>query len=289
MTEISVVIPAKNEQASLARLLPQIAAALPPDSEIIVVDDGSAQPFSISSDLPGLRIIRRPYNTGNGAAIKAGARAATGRLLLFMDADGQHDPAEIPALLAEYQRQDVDMLIGARHPGDHANMARRIANRVYSGLASWVVGHSISDLTSGFRIANAELFRQFLFLLPNGFSYPTTITMAFFRSGYTVGFAPIKVRARLGRSHIRPLRDGLRFLVIIFKVAALYAPLKVYLPLSALGFGAGLSLYGWTLLGAGPRFTNMALLCLLIGVMAFFIGLISEQLTAVIFHRQPKD
>jgi glycosyltransferase involved in cell wall biosynthesis len=220
---------------------------------------------------------------GNGAAIKAGARVATGEILVMMDGDGQHKAEDIPSLIGKLD-DGYDMAIGARDSGSHAGVGRLAANGMYNVFASMISGHRILDLTSGFRAVRADLFKRFLYLLPNGFSYPTTITMAFLRSGHPVTFVPIKAEKRTGKSHIRPVRDGLRFLAIIFKIATLYAPLKVFLPISGLFFVSGLSYYAYTFFTMG-RFTNMSMLILSASVIIFLIGLISEQITALTFAR----
>ncbi|HAN69213.1 MAG TPA: glycosyl transferase, partial [Halieaceae bacterium] len=228
----------------------------------------------------GATVVSHPYPKGNGAAIKSGARAATGDVLVFMDGDGQHDPADIASLLTPVA-QGYDMVVGARSGrSSQASMARWSANTLYNRLASWMVNRRIDDLTSGFRAVNRRKFLSFLYLLPNGFSYPTTSTMAFFRAGYSVGFVPISVEQRVGKSHISPLRDGVRFFLIIFKIGTLYSPLKVYFPLSVLLAGLGLANYLLGAFGSGLlRFSNMSSLLLLAGLVVFFIGLIAEQLT----------
>ena len=221
---------------------------------------------------------------GNGAAVKSGARAAQGEILVFMDGDGQHDPADLPRLLAELERGH-DMVVGARVRGSQASAARGLANGIYNRLASWMTGHPIADLTSGYRAVRAAKFRRYLYLLPNGFSYPTTITMAFFRSGYPVAYVPVVARRRGGRSHIRLVRDGLRFLLIIFKVGSLYSPLKLFVPFAFFHFVAGLSYYIYTFLTEG-RFTNMSALLMSTSVVIFLIGLVSEQITALLYKRE---
>src|SRR6478735_6797149 len=214
---ISVILPAKNEAEGLRRTLPALRACLPA-AEVIVVDDGSTDDTAAVATRHGATVVASPYAMGNGAAIKRGARAAAGDVLVFMDADGQHDPTLIPQLLARLE-QGFDMVVGARDAAGQANVSRGAANALYNRLASWMTGHRVADLTSGFRVARAERFRQFLHLLPNGFSYPTTSTMAFFRSAYPVAYVPVRVDARIGTgSHIRPLKDGVRFLLIIFKI-----------------------------------------------------------------------
>ena len=208
--------------------------------------------------------------------------------MVCMDADGQHAPSDVARLL-EYQSQGFDMVVGARSGGrSQASPWRHVANTFYNLLASWMVGHRIHDLTSGFRVADAARFREFLHLLPNGFSYPTTLTMAFFRAGYRVGYLPIEAQKRQGKSHIRPFRDGIRFLLIIFKIATLYSPLKIFLPISAVFFLTGLAHYFHTYL-TNHQFTNMSALMFITSVLIFLIGLVSEQITTLLYTRTSRD
>lgn len=282
MKELSIIIPACNEAEGLKLILPELEKIFP-DAEILVVNDGSTDDTArVSQAFKNVRVINRPYRSGNGAAVKAGAREAIGRILVFMDADGQHNPSDIPALLAELDKGH-DMVIGSRAGKAHANVFRFGANRIYNLLASWITAHRIPDLTSGFRAVKANHFREFLHLLPNGFSYPTTITMAFFRSGYSVAYLPVDVQQRTGTSHIRPLRDGLRFLLIIFKIGTLYSPLKFFAPISFMIFATGLSWYLYVYLTQG-RFTNMSALLFTTSILVFFIGIVSEQLTMLYYR-----
>jgi len=280
---ISVVLPAKNEAEGLGQTLPRLRALFP-EAQVIVVDDGSIDATAAIAAQHGAQVLSSPYPMGNGAAIKRGARAATGDVIVFMDADGQHDPVLIAALLAKLS-EGFDMAVGARDGNGQANFHRGAANTFYNKLASWMTGHAIVDLTSGFRAVRADKFREFLHLLPNGFSYPTTSTMAFFRSAYPVAYVPILAARRVGTgSHIRLIRDGIRFLLIIFKIATLYSPLKLFAP-TAFAFGLlGLGYYCWTFATQG-RFTNMSALLLSAAVIVFLIGLISEQITNLTYRR----
>ena len=279
---LSIVIPAKNEAATIADVVASARSEYP-EAEIIVVDDGSTDATADLAEAAGASVVRHPESLGNGAAVKSGARAATGEILAFMDGDGQHDPRELGKLLARLD-EGYQMAIGARDSGSHASVGRLFANGVYNEIASRLTGSRIADLTSGFRAVRASMFNQFLYLLPNGFSYPTTITMAFLRSGYPVCFEPITAAERSGKSHIRPIRDGIRFLVIIFKIATLYSPLKIFMPISALFFTTGLGYYAYTYFTEG-RFTNMSMLVISASVIIFLIGLISEQITALTYSR----
>jgi glycosyltransferase involved in cell wall biosynthesis len=279
---ISIVIPAKNEAAALESLLPRLRAAQP-NAEILVVDDGSTDATAEVCARHAATVLRQPYSMGNGAAIKRGARAARGDVLVFMDGDGQHDPADVARLAARLD-EGFDMVVGARDWGGQAGVGRGMANAFYNWLASRMTGHKVADLTSGFRAVRADKFREFLHLLPNGFSYPTTSTMAFFRSAYAVDYVPIKAAQRVGKSHIKPLRDGVRFLLIIFKIATLYSPLKLFVPASAIFFLTGLGYYLYTFFTT-HRLTNMSVLLFSASVIVFLIGLISEQITALTYRR----
>jgi glycosyltransferase involved in cell wall biosynthesis len=279
---ISVILPAKNEAEGLRRTLPSLRALLP-DAELIVVDDGSSDDTAVIATSLGAKVLSSPYSMGNGAAIKRGARAAVGEVLVFMDADGQHDPLLIGTLLAKLD-EGYDMVVGARDWSGQAGVHRGAANAFYNWLASRMTGFDVKDLTSGFRVVRASRFREFIHLLPNGFSYPTTSTMAFFRSAYPVAYVPIPVAKRLGKSHIRPMRDGIRFLLIIFKIATLYSPLKLFAPTAGVFFVTALGYYAYTYVTQG-RFTNMSVLLFSAAVIIFLIGLISEQITSLTYRR----
>jgi glycosyltransferase involved in cell wall biosynthesis len=278
--DITIILPAKNEAESLKTLLPKLRQDFPAE-EIIVVNDGSSDNTTEICNQNRVKIISHVYSMGNGAAIKTGARHASGKTLVLMDADGQHDPADINRLL---ERLDTgfDMAVGARQTDTHASLTRRIGTSIYNRLASWMTGYPIEDLTSGFRAARARHFKRFIYLLPNKFSYPTTITMAFFRAGLPVAYVPIQAVNRQGKSksHIRLFHDGLRFFIIILKIGALFSPMRFFLPISALLLLAGLSYYGYTFINWG-RLTNMSTILILSSLFTFLIGIVSEQISAL--------
>lgn len=280
MINISIVLPAKNESAAIGQTIAQIQQ-LQLAHEIIVVNDGSTDDTVQVAEKAGAKVITHPYSKGNGAAIKTGARSATGDIIVFMDADGQHDPQDIPKLL-EKINQGYDLVVGARQKGSQASVGRGVANALYNNLATYMTEQKVEDLTSGFRAVRAEKFREFLYLLPNGFSYPTTSTMAFFRAGYSVTYVPIHAAKRIGKSHIQPMKDGVRFFLIIFKIATLFSPLKMFLPIAVILFMMATGWYGYTLWDAG-RFTNMSALLYTGSIMIFLMGLISEQITALMY------
>lgn len=282
MTALSIVLPACNESRSIGPLVTELREQFP-DAEVIVVDDGSVDQTGALAVSAGARLVRHPVSRGNGAAIKSGARAAQGELLVFMDADGQHQPKEIHRLLSKLH-EGYDLVVGARSPEAHASLPRRLANNFYNRLASWLTGQPILDLTSGFRLVRREAFVQFLPLLPNRFSYPTTSTMCLIRAGYGVHFEPVTVlpRAAGSASHIRPLRDGGRFVIIILKIATLYSPLKIFGTVAAALFAASAWYYAYTYITEG-RFTNAGALLFTTSILAFLIGLVSEQITQLLY------
>ena len=276
----SIVIPAKNEQNGLKELLPELLKYKP--VEIIVVNDGSTDDTEEVCEQFGVTVINHAYSKGNGAAIKTGARYAQSDTIVFMDADGQHKASDIPQFLEELEN-NYDLVVGARGSDSQAGFLRGVGNRFYNWFSSLIVGHKIHDLTSGFRAVKREKFLEFLYLLPNGFSYPTTSTMAFFRAGYSVKYLPIDMPNRSGSSHLNVLKDGIKFLLIIFKVGTLYSPLKIFFPIAVMHIFLGLSYYGYTFLTEG-RFTNMGVLLLTTGIIVFLIGLVSEQITNLLYR-----
>ena len=284
--KISIIIPAKNEADSLTTLLPRLTKKFP-SAEIIVVNDGSTDDTKNIVKQNNVLLINHPYSMGNGAAIKSGARKATHDILITMDADGQHNPDDIDQLIKSLN-SGFEMVVGARTNESQAGKRRWLGNQFYNVLASIIVGKNVKDLTSGFRAVTTKKFKEFLFLLPNGFSYPTTITMAFFRNGYAVNYIPIKANQRSGKSHLKLTKDGIRFLLIIFKITTLYSPLKIFFPISAMFSLAGLSNYAYTYFTQGS-FTNMSALLMIVGVLLFVMGLIAEQITTVMYAINSKN
>ncbi len=283
-TTLTVVLPALDERANLITLLPRLREVLQAQPhlacEILLVDDGSGDGTPSLAREFGARVVSHPESLGNGAAVKRGIREARGDWILLMDADGQHPPEEIPRLL-EYLG-DYDMVVGARKGG--GSFHRNLANRVYNGLASYVTGRKIEDLTSGFRLVRRKPLLSFLYLLPNTFSYPTTITLAMIRAGYSVKYVPFLPARRKGNSKIRIFRDGSRFFLILLKITTLFSPLKVFLPLAFSVWTLGALYYVYTFL-TSHRFTNMGVLLLVQGSILFFLGLVSEQVAQLRYER----
>lgn len=275
---VSIIIPVFNEEAVIGSLLESVMEYVA-GAEIIVIDDGSTdQTTAKVSEFENVKLIRHAYNLGNGAAIKSGIRAAQGDVILMMDGDGQHKPEDIPRILAPIFDENYDMVVGARTAQSETELHRDLANNLYNQFASYIARHKVEDLTSGFRAIRGSIAKSYVNLLPNGFSYPTTLTLALFRSGFTVKYVPIVARKRVGQSKIKLLKDGLGFLLTILRIGTLFAPMRIFLPISLVPFLAGVG-YGVYLLMFQHRFTNMPVLLVLSGLLFFVFGLISEQIT----------
>jgi glycosyltransferase involved in cell wall biosynthesis len=277
---VSVVVPAFNEADGIAAVVSDLAVA-GPWREIIVVDDGSSDATAERAAAAGALVVKHPYNKGNGAAVKSGIRRASGEFVMIIDGDGQHRPEDacrIVSRLGEY-----DLVIGARASVTQATFARRAGNAMLNGLASYLTGRHIPDLTSGFRGARRECLREFLHLLPNGFSTPTTTTLAFIKAGYSVSFEPTEARQRVGTSKIRLARDGAKFLVIILKIVTIFSPLRIFLPVSIASFVVGLAYACWTVV-TQHHITNSSVLLIMLAVVVFLVGLVSEQISALRFE-----
>lgn len=278
---VSVVIPVFNEAKAIAPTIKKIIS-LYPDYEVLVINDGSTDNTAEVAKEAGATVYSHPYNMGNGAAVKSGIRRARGDYVVMMDGDGQHAPEDIKRLIEPLK--EYDLVVGARAGSSQASLGRRVANNVYNMLASYVSNFNVEDLTSGFRAFHKETVKGFVTLFPNGFSYPTTSTLAYLRSGHTIKYVPIKAAKRVGSSKIRIFRDGSRFLLIIMRIATLFSPLKIFLPVSVVFFGLGLGhyLYNYIMFS---RFTNMSALMFSVSVMVFLLGMVSEQITQLRYDR----
>jgi len=284
--KISIIIPAYNEVQTIGDVVTKIID-LYPDFEIIVVNDGSADGTATVAKDAGALVYSHPYNIGNGAAVKSGIRFASGKILVFMDGDGQHDPRDIEKLLQYFP--DYDMVVGARLKGHQASWGRNLGNKIYNWLASYVAKFTIQDLTSGFRAVKSNIAHNFLYLLPNTYSYPTTLTLAALRDGRSVQYVPINTESRKkGKSKIKVFRDGIRFFLIIAKICTLYSPFRIFLPVSFMMFCLGLGYYLYTYFTSG-RFTNMGALLFTTSILIFMMGLVSEQICQMRFEKSEKD
>lgn len=278
---VTVLLPAYNEELAIADTIGKIKT-LYPDFEILVVDDGSTDSTMRAAMEAGANVWPHPYNIGNGAAVKSGLRCAKGQWIVMMDADGQHQPEDIARLLK--YKDEFDMVVGARTGKSETALHRDVANKIYNWFASYVTKFKVRDLTSGFRLVRAETARQYIYLLPNTFSYPSTLTMAYLRSGLSLKYLPIETKVRKGKSKIKLLNDGFRFLIIISKIATLFSPLRVFWPISFSLFFMGLCYYFYTFASQG-RFTNMSALLFSSALIIFMMGLVSEQISQMRYDR----
>ncbi len=276
---VSVVVPAMNEAAAIGAVVRELAAAAP-WHEILVIDDGSADATAAEAAAAGARVVRHPYNKGNGAAVKTGIRQATGEFILIIDGDGQHDPAD--ALRLVTRLGEYDLVVGARSGETQAGWTRRVGNAALNWLAAFLTHHAIPDLTSGFRAARRAHLKEFLSLLPNGFSTPTTTTLCFIKAGYNVLFEPVHARRRAGTSKIRLSSDGPKFLLIMLRIVTIFSPLRIFVPIAAASFALGTAYAVWTI-RYEMHVTNSSVLLVLFAVVVLLVGLVSEQISALRF------
>jgi len=284
-SQTSIVIPAFNEAASIGALISALSGAASWD-EVLVIDDGSTDATGAEASAAGARVIRHPYNKGNGAAVKTGIRQALGRYILIVDADGQHRPDDAARLVSHLDA--YDLVVGARSGRSQATAVRRLGNQLLNRVASYLAGQPVPDLTSGFRAARRDRLLEFLYLLPNGFSTPTTTTLAFLKAGYSVRFEPVEAGQREGRSKIRLGPDGARFFMILLKVITIYSPLRIFLPISAAAFGLGAAYAGWTIV-TQAHVTNSSVLLILMSIVILLVGLVSEQISSLRFEGRARD
>jgi glycosyltransferase involved in cell wall biosynthesis len=275
--QTTVLIPAFNEAASIGSVVRELGTAAP-WLEILVIDDGSSDETGGEAAAAGARVIRHPYNKGNGAAVKSGLRQAAGAFILIADADGQHRPADAMRLVAHLDT--YDLVVGARSGHTQASVARRVGNAALNRIASYLTEQPIPDLTSGFRAARRECLVEFIHLLPNGFSTPTTTTLAFMRAGYSVRFEPVEAAQRIGVSKIRLGADGFNFFLILLKVITIFSPLRIFAPISAAAFLLGAGYGVWTI-ATQSHVTNSSVLLILLSVVILLVGLVSEQISSL--------
>jgi len=286
MASVTVIIPAYNEESIIGQVIGEVKKVLGDPVEVLVVDDGSTDKTVEAAKRAGARVITHPYNIGNGAAVKTGIRKAGGDILVLMDGDGQHRAEDIPRLLAELDY--YDLVVGARSKESQKNLPRHLANQAYNLIASYLTGMQIQDLTSGFRAIRRALARRFVYLLPNRFSYPTTLTLAIVKAGHSLKYVPIMTSPRVGKSRLRFFRDGLRFFLIMLRITTFFSPFKIFFPISVLFFITGLAYYLYTFT-VYHRFTNMSAVLFINAILIFLMGLISEQIAQMRFERIEDD
>jgi len=282
---LSIILPARNEEKIIGKIVSEIKQ-LYPEAEILVVNDGSSDKTALFAENAGAKVITHPLGRGNGAAIKTGIRNAKGDVLVLMDGDGQHDPKDIEILLKHIP--EYDMVVGARSGNSHGYMHRNLANVFYNCLASYLADYKILDLTSGFRIVKRNIIKKFLYLFPNGFSYPTTSTLALLKAGYNVKYVPIDAKKRVGKSKLNIFRDGIGFILLMMKIIMLFSPLKVFAPvgISFALLGVGYYIYTFML---WQQFRNMSVLLISMGALIFMLGLISEQIAQLRMNNSEND
>ncbi len=287
MPKISVIIPAYNEELSVGKIVKKTKYVLKDiDHEIIVIDDGSQDNTAKTALENGAEVIKHPYNIGNGASVKSGLRKVSGDIIILMDADGQHSPEDIPRLLEK--SPEYDMAIGARKKWNGILLHRKIANALYNIFASYLISRKVEDLTSGFRAIKADIAKKFIYLLPNTFSYPTTLTMALSKSGYSISYVPIETRKRKGKSKINLLSDGVRFLLIMMKISVFFNPLRIFLPVSILFFFIGIGHAFMKIFIFKGHYTGFSLFFITIGITVFLLGLVGEQIALMRLERSER-
>ena len=285
---LSVILPIFEEEATIKKLIDELFSTLGGADlsfEIIAVDDGSNDgTIDVLKQLKetyteDLIVAQHLENRGNGATLRTGISVASGDIVVTMDADGQHAPADILTLINHIP--PYDLVIGARTESYSGSWYRNGANRFYNGFASWLTRKEIKDLTSGFRAMKRHAVTHFLSLFPDGFSAPTTTTMAFLKAGYNVNFVPIHVDQRtLGDSKIRLWSDGSRFVIIILRMIMLYDPMRIFMPTGiALTFLGVLSWLAGLWNAQRLVLPNSTILFFSSALLTWLLGLVSDQIS----------
>ena len=281
MAEVTVIIPAYNEERAIATVLAELGEELAEschEVEIIVVDDGSQDnTAAIAGQQPGVTVLQHRKNRGYGAALKTGLRHAGNELICITDADGTYPNGRIPDLVARLEAERYDMVVGAR-VGDEVAipLSRRPAKWLLGKLANYVAGEKIPDLNSGLRVFRRDVALRFGTILPDTFSFTTTITLAMLTNRYLVDYVPINYYARVGQSKIRPVQDTLNFLQLVWRIALYFAPLKLFLPLSALLFLVAVAWALFTLLYWGQLADVTTLVIVMTAFQVAVIGMLAE-------------
>ena len=276
-SDITIVIPAYNEEKGIGNVLLNLKK-LVSDYQLLVIDDGSTDnTFEIVKN-SGVNVVCHKYNKGYGAALKTGLRNAKTSVVLYIDADGQHNPEDIDRIAEHID--EYDMVVGARTKKSTVSLLRRPGKKILSITANYLSGHQIPDLNSGFRAIKKNKAMEFMHILPNTFSFTTTITLAFLKSGYDVKYVPIQTIDRVGTSKIKPFRDGFRFIMLIVRTITLFDPLKVFLPISIALFTIGM-VYGLYTLISALNISDASVIMITASILIFFFGLLADQISSI--------
>jgi glycosyltransferase involved in cell wall biosynthesis len=279
--DVSIVIPAYNEEKAIGTTLDAVKGAVASSSrryEIIVVNDGSKDRTAEEAASRGVQVLNHRRNRGYGASLKSGVLAARGDVVLFYDADNQFEPADIERMVNELG--DMDAALGARTQGSHAPFSRRGGKMLLGWLANYLARTRIPDLNCGLRAIRRDVLLDYLHLLPNGFSASTTTTLVLLKEGHDVTFVPITVKKRIGKSTVKPIKDGMDTALLIVRLTTLLDPFRVFGPVAAVFFLGGV-VRGAYYIKFGSGLSTAALFLLVSSVIIFFFGLLADQVASM--------